>query len=120
MSLAKLLLTCHSVYVRVCVAVRGLARFPDGLQQLLPLNTIRQMYGAGVRAGMYPLTEQDAYWYICFNAPEVSAGAQAVGPGKCHCILCGPQAVRSCCLQVSTPCAISHSHMQILNTAPHA
>eukprot|EP00775_Hariotina_reticulata_P009423 gene9423-9589_t len=28
------------------------------------------------RAGMYPMTEQDAYWYICFNAPEVSAGAQ--------------------------------------------
>lgn len=37
----------------------------------MPNNTIRQMFGRGVRAGMYPITEDKVYWYICFNAPEV-------------------------------------------------
>lgn len=51
---------------------RGLARFSaDDLP--VPLDTIRQMFGAGVRAGMYPVTAQgDLYWFICFNADEVS------------------------------------------------
>jgi hypothetical protein len=66
-------MAAHMRPVYFCMADRGVAKFPGGLQQLLPLNTIRQLYGAGVRAGMYPLTEQDAYWYICFNAPEVRA-----------------------------------------------
>jgi hypothetical protein len=39
----------------------------------LPPNTIRQMFGCGVRAGMYPMTPQQAYWYICVNAAEVRA-----------------------------------------------
>lgn len=49
---------------------RGLASYEPG-QLPLPANTIRQMFGAGVRAGMYPLSAQQVYWYICWNAREV-------------------------------------------------
>eukprot|EP00878_Enallax_costatus_P022960 GHUV01024403.1.p1 GENE.GHUV01024403.1~~GHUV01024403.1.p1 ORF type:complete len:396 (+),score=69.76 GHUV01024403.1:451-1638(+) len=50
------------------VAYRGVAEYSGSLP--LPDNTIRQMWGAGVRAGMYPLSNTTAYWYICFNADE--------------------------------------------------
>ena len=26
------------------------------------------VWGNGVRAGMYPLSEDEAYWFTCFNA----------------------------------------------------
>ena len=26
------------------------------------------VWGNGVRAGMYPLSEHEAYWFTCFNA----------------------------------------------------
>jgi hypothetical protein len=50
---------------------RGLAKFSGDLP--VAKDTIRQIYGAGVRAGMYPLTDSDLYWFICFNADEVCA-----------------------------------------------
>jgi hypothetical protein len=49
-----------------------LAEYPVGSSLPLPSNTIRQMFGRGVRAGMYPITQQQVYWFICFNAAEVS------------------------------------------------
>lgn len=52
------------------VAYRGLAEYPAGSSLPLPSNTIRQMFGRGVRAGMYPITQQQVYWFICFNAAE--------------------------------------------------
>lgn len=58
---------------------RGLAQYAQGSSLPLPLSTIRQMFGRGVRAGMYPLTPSTAYWYVCFNAPEVGQGGQGVG-----------------------------------------
>lgn len=61
------------------VGRRGLAEYPKGSSLPLPLNTIRQMFGKGVRAGMYPITEQQAYWYICFNASEVRLQQHADG-----------------------------------------
>lgn len=36
----------------------------------LPPDTVRQIYGSGVRAGMYPLSEDEVYWFTCFNAAE--------------------------------------------------
>jgi hypothetical protein len=67
------------------VGFRGLAEYPQGCSLPLPLNTIRQMFGKGVRAGMYPITEQQVYWYICFNAPEVSARQHADGLASSAC-----------------------------------
>ena len=42
---------------------------PDGLP--LPMNTVRQTWGAGVRCGMYPISDTELYWFTVFNAPEV-------------------------------------------------
>lgn len=52
------------------VGYRGLAKFDGPLP--VASDTIRQIYGAGVRAGMYPLTSKDLYWFICFNADEAA------------------------------------------------
>jgi hypothetical protein len=53
---------------------RGVATLPAGAPLPLPLNTVRQLYGAGARAGMYPLSERELYWFTCFNADEVRFG----------------------------------------------
>ncbi|KAK9815532.1 hypothetical protein WJX72_005250 [[Myrmecia] bisecta] len=50
-------------------AHRGIASFPDGLP--LPLHTVRQIWGTGVRAGMYPVSETEVYWFTVFNDSEV-------------------------------------------------
>lgn len=63
---------CHGLSGLVC---RGLAEYPAGSSLPLPSNTIRQMFGCGVRAGMYPITQQQLYWYICFNAAEVGVSS---------------------------------------------
>jgi 2-polyprenyl-6-methoxyphenol hydroxylase-like FAD-dependent oxidoreductase len=67
-------------------AYRGVASFPGGLP--MPADTIRMVWGAGARAGMYALTPSSAYWYTCFNAPagapapatEAEALAEALAP----------------------------------------
>ena len=38
----------------------------------IPSDTVRQTWGAGVRAGMYPISDTELYWFTVFNAPEVS------------------------------------------------
>jgi hypothetical protein len=50
------------------------ALIPPGKRLPLPASTVRQLWGAGVRAGMYPLSESEVYWFTCFNAPEVTWG----------------------------------------------
>lgn len=42
---------------------------PQGLP--IPGDTVRQTWGAGVRAGMYPISDTELYWFTVFNAPEV-------------------------------------------------
>lgn len=69
---------CHGVSGLVC---RGLAEYPAGSSLPLPSNTIRQMLGRGVRAGMYPISQQQIYWYICFNAAEVGVSSYTVKAG---------------------------------------
>lgn len=49
-------------------AYRGLATFNEELP--LPLNTIRQVWGEGVRAGLYPISEREVYWFTGFNTPS--------------------------------------------------
>lgn len=52
-------------------AYRGVASMPDGLP--IPGDTVRQTWGRGVRAGMYPISDTELYWFTVFNAPEDSA-----------------------------------------------
>ncbi|GLI69501.1 hypothetical protein VaNZ11_014135, partial [Volvox africanus] len=66
-------------------AYRGVANFPDldpdGVSGSgsgcgpgdLRCDTIRQIWGAGVRAGLYPLTRTSFYWFTCFNADNRAA-----------------------------------------------
>ncbi|KAL3131346.1 hypothetical protein ABBQ38_000632 [Trebouxia sp. C0009 RCD-2024] len=49
-------------------AYRGVATMPQGLP--IPSDTVRQTWGAGVRAGMYPISDTELYWFTVFNAPE--------------------------------------------------
>jgi 2-polyprenyl-6-methoxyphenol hydroxylase-like FAD-dependent oxidoreductase len=48
-------------------AIRGVAHFPKGHNQK---SAVRQIWGAGVRAGTYPMNETDVYWFTTFNSPE--------------------------------------------------
>lgn len=45
---------------------RGVAKFAK--KGTVPQDTCRMVWGNGVRAGMYPLSEDEAYWFTCFNA----------------------------------------------------
>ncbi|KXZ53582.1 hypothetical protein GPECTOR_6g499 [Gonium pectorale] len=64
------------------VALRGVAEFPQRPAPPggLPRDTIRQIWGAGVRAGLYPVTHDSAYWYVCFNAGQEEAAAPPGSP----------------------------------------
>ncbi|KAK9839598.1 hypothetical protein WJX84_010628 [Apatococcus fuscideae] len=53
-------------------AYRGVAKFAK--KGTIPLDTCRMVWGNGVRAGMYPLSEDEAYWFTCFNASADAAG----------------------------------------------
>lgn len=73
------------------IAFRGVATMLGGLP--IPATTIRQLWGQGVRAGLYALNERQVYWYTCVNAPleaplpagpaEVAAAAAAPVAGWC-------------------------------------
>ena len=54
-------------------AVRGVARFEDKIPPSLPRNVVRQILGRGVRAGLYPVSDSEVYWFVCFNAEEAFA-----------------------------------------------
>ena len=38
----------------------------------IPEDTCRQVWGSGVRAGMYPLNSREVYWFTVFNTSQVS------------------------------------------------
>ncbi|KAL4520459.1 hypothetical protein Ndes2526A_g05024 [Nannochloris sp. 'desiccata'] len=58
------------------VAIRGIAQL-NILQKRCPdidfSQSIRQIWGAGPRAGMYPLSSSELYWFVCFDAPATAA-----------------------------------------------
>lgn len=51
------------------LAYRGVARLRTG--QMPPL-CVRQIWGQGVRAGLYQLTENEVYWFVTVNVAEDS------------------------------------------------
>ena len=34
-------------------------------------SSVRMLWGAGVRAGIYPLSDTEAYWFTTLNTSEV-------------------------------------------------
>ncbi|KAL4433828.1 hypothetical protein ABPG75_000269 [Micractinium tetrahymenae] len=50
-------------------AIRGVARFPGGIPAELQAGCIRQVWGPGARAGTYPLSDTELYWFVVFWAP---------------------------------------------------
>lgn len=51
------------------VAIRGIARFPAGV----PCDCIRQVWGPGVRAGLYPISSTELYWFVCMYRSKDAA-----------------------------------------------
>lgn len=47
------------------VAIRGIASIREGESP----ESIRQVWSNGPRAGMYPLSSTELYWFVCFDAP---------------------------------------------------
>eukprot|EP00890_Picochlorum_soloecismus_P002747 jgi/Picsp_1/3473/NSC_06311-R1_zeaxanthin chloroplastic-like len=45
------------------IAIRGVASYSDGV----PCNSIRQIWGPSTRAGVYPVSSNELYWFVCFN-----------------------------------------------------
>ncbi|PSC69099.1 Zeaxanthin chloroplastic [Micractinium conductrix] len=50
-------------------AIRGVARFPQGIPAELQARCIRQVWGPGARAGTYAISDTELYWFVCFFAP---------------------------------------------------
>ena len=85
----KAVVGCDGIGAKVCglpkprfsgySAVRGVAEFSRGIP--FEANTVRQIFGRGVRAGMYPLSRTSVYWFVCFNseADWISRGADLGG-----------------------------------------
>lgn len=42
-----------------------------GGQELTPLDTVRQCFGQGVRAGLYPLSPTRWYWFVTWSEGPV-------------------------------------------------
>ncbi|GFR45392.1 hypothetical protein Agub_g6772, partial [Astrephomene gubernaculifera] len=74
------------------VAFRGVADFPcpspsPGVPTPpnslpIPTDTVRQIWGRGVRAGMYPLTPSSCYWFVCYNEDEQAASRPPATPSQ--------------------------------------
>jgi 2-polyprenyl-6-methoxyphenol hydroxylase-like FAD-dependent oxidoreductase len=45
------------------IAIRGVASYSGAV----PCNSIRQIWGPSTRAGVYPVSDNELYWYVCFN-----------------------------------------------------
>lgn len=60
------------------IAIRGIAQFPAGV----PCNCIRQIWSIGPRAGMYPISSTELYWFVCFDEssdmPDTLSDAEAI------------------------------------------
>lgn len=52
-----------------CMRCRGVAKFERGMP--LRMNSMRMLWGKGVRAGIYPLSDNEAYWFTTKNCSAV-------------------------------------------------
>ena len=62
------------------VAIRGIAAFPVG-DLFTAGGPIRQVLGAGVRAGMYPVgpaERNELYWYVCYPSGSGREGSDVL------------------------------------------
>lgn len=62
------LLGSSEQYMLVC---RGVAVFEGGVP--MRMNSVRMLWGSGVRAGLYPLSALEAYWFTTYNSGPVCA-----------------------------------------------
>ena len=65
------------------VAIRGIAAFPPGddAGATVAGGPIRQVLGAGVRAGMYPVgpaERNELYWYVCYPSGSTREGSDVL------------------------------------------
>ena len=44
------------------------------------MNSVRMLWGRGVRAGLYPLSDTEAYWFTTKNCSSVRSSAASAGP----------------------------------------
>lgn len=70
---------------KVCLLPRGVAEFEGDLP--IPQDTVRQMLGPGVRAGLYALSPRTIYWFVTMPGPAVGfASSEQVGVCARSCI----------------------------------
>lgn len=55
---------------------RGVAVFEGGVP--MRMNSVRMLWGSGVRAGLYPLSATEAYWFTTLNCNSV----RSISPGS--------------------------------------
>ncbi|BDA48885.1 Monooxygenase 2 [Coccomyxa sp. Obi] len=48
------------------IAYRGVAVFEGGVP--MRMNSVRMLWGSGVRAGLYPLSATEVYWFTTYNS----------------------------------------------------
>lgn len=51
------------------VVRRGVAVFEGGVP--MQMSSVRMLWGSGVRAGLYPLSPTEAYWFTTANCSSV-------------------------------------------------
>ena len=57
---------------------RGVATFKGGVP--MRMNSVRMLWGKGVRAGLYPLSDTEAYWFTTKNCSSVHSCLALASP----------------------------------------
>lgn len=57
---------------------RGVATFKGGVP--MRMNSVRMLWGKGVRAGLYPLSDTEAYWFTTKNCSSVRSCLALASP----------------------------------------
>ena len=60
------------------VRCRGVATFDRGVP--MRMNSVRMLWGRGVRAGLYPLSDTEAYWFTTKNCSSVRSFISLASP----------------------------------------
>ena len=46
------------------------------------MNSVRMLWGRGVRAGLYPLSDTEAYWFTTKNCSSVRSSVALACPAE--------------------------------------